>query len=1156
MTGPHLQSIFNPPLPQQPGQRQHWGHLYGNSLALALHQASLRHTGLLLVITENTAAAQRLNDALHFYFQGSDFPLLHFPDWEILPYDQFSPHQDIISERIETLYRLPEIQRGLLVVPVQTLLHRLCPRQHVEQNSLLLQTGQTLNRDQFRARLVQHGYQSVSTVMEHGEFAVRGNLIDLYPMGSPYPYRLELFDDEVEAIRSFNPETQRTLEKTTAIRLLPAKEFPFDEAAIRLFRQQFRSQFEGDPQAARIYRDVSAGLTPAGIEYYIPLFYQQTSSLLDFLPNTTLIIADSNTHDSAQQFWSEITARYEQYRHNIERPLLTPTQLFIHSNELFEALKRFARIEWQPFEYDNPHAIHFATSVPGNFTFQARAEHPAAALLKFLAEFEGRVLFTAETVGRRETLLELLRSHGISPSAVESWQAFLHSDAPIGLTVAPLEQGLLLQDPPLAIIAEPQLFGEQVLQRRRRQRGQRDADNIIRDLAELNVGAAVVHEEYGVGRYVGLQTLTVGGIQTEFLALEYADHDKLYVPVAALHLISRYTGMSPESAPLHKLGSGQWERAKRKASERVRDVAAELLAIYAKRQARSGFAYPFDEAQYRAFAAEFPFEETPDQQTAIDNVLRSMRDPQPMDHLVCGDVGFGKTEVAMRAAFIAALAGKQVAILTPTTLLTQQHLQTFRDRFAEWPIRIAALSRFVSKKEQTQLLKELEQGKIDIIIGTHKLLQDDVKYKNLGLVIIDEEHRFGVRQKDQFKALRAEIDVLTLTATPIPRTLNMAVSGLRDLSIIATPPAKRLAIKTFVSPWNEDLIKEACLREIRRGGQVYFVHNEVDNIELQTTKLAELLPEARVHFAHGQMRERELEKVMSDFYHQRFNILVCTTIIETGIDIPNANTMVINRADHFGLAQLYQLRGRVGRSHHRAYAYLIVPPATLMTDDARRRLEAIASIETLGTGFTLATHDLEIRGAGELLGDEQSGQMTEIGYSLYIDLLNRAVAALKQGKTIDLDQPLHPHAEIDLHLPALIPEDYLPDVHERLVLYKRIAHADSQEALRDLQVEMIDRFGLLPDPTKLLFHLSSLKQKATALGIRKIDLGEHGGRIIFTEQPNIDPAKVIQLIQAKNSPYRLDGKDKLRINKNLSSKEARLLELEMLLNALKLKEAA
>lgn len=1152
---PYL-SIFNPRLPKRPGERQRWGRLYGNSIGLALQQAALQHTGPLLVITENTAAAQQLLDTLQFYLNGTDLPVLQFPDWETLPYDLFSPHQDIISERIETLYRLPGLQRGILVIPVQTMMHRVCPRSYVEQHSLLIESGQKLDRDAFRQQLVQHGYQNVSTVMEYGEFAVRGNLIDLYPMGSVSPFRLELFDDEIEAIRTFNPETQRTLEKCTQIRLLPAKEFPLDEQGIRLFRQQYRTQFEGDPQKSGIYRDISTGLAPTGIEYYIPLFFANTSTLFDFLPTDTLIVTEHSVESMMKTFWQQTTLRYEQYRHNIERPILTPVQLFIPENEMFAALNTFLRIEWQTHEYESSSAMNYATSLPQPLTLNARDEQPARVLMQFLRDYPGRILFTAETTGRRETLLEILHNQGVIPVTFNNWHQFLESEEIIGITVAPLENGVLLKAPLLAVIAEPQLFGQQVLQRRRRQRSSRDTENIFRNLAELTAGAPVVHEEYGVGRYLGLQTLHIGGIETEFLALEYADKDKLYVPVASLHLISRYTGASPESAPLHKLGSGQWEKARRKASERVRDVAAELLDIYAQREARTGYAYPMDEMQYHRFAAEFRFEETADQQTAIENVIKNMRSGKPMDHLVCGDVGFGKTEVAMRAAFIAVMAGKQVAILTPTTLLTQQHMQTFRDRFSEWPVRIESLSRFIGKKDQQVFIEDLKQGKIDIIIGTHKLLQADVKYKNLGLVIIDEEHRFGVRQKEQFKALRAEVDVLTLTATPIPRTLNMAIAGMRDLSIIATPPAKRLAIKTFVSQWNDDLIKEACLREIRRGGQVYFVHNEVDNIEQQVEKLTQLLPEARIKYAHGQMRERDLEQVMSDFYHQRFNVLVCTTIIETGIDVPNANTMIINRADHFGLAQLYQLRGRVGRSHHRAYAYLIVPPAKAMTADAQRRLEAIASIETLGTGFTLATHDMEIRGAGELLGDEQSGQMQEIGYSLYIELLNRAVTALKEGRTVDLDQPLTQITEIDLRVAALIPEDYLPDVHERLVLYKRIAHTTNQDMLRDLQIEMIDRFGLLPPQTKLLFAITALKQKATVLGIRKIELGEHGGRIIFTDKPNIDPVKIIQLIQIKGSPYKLDGKDKLRITKELADAQARITEIESLLAMLKLKSAA
>ncbi len=771
-------------------------------------------------------------------------------------------------------------------------------------------------------------------------------------------------------------------------------------------------------------------------------------------------------------------------------------------------------------------------------------------MVAFLDEFDGRVLFCAESTGRRETLLELLRGCDLHPTAVSSWAEFVEGGMPLAITVAALEEGLLLTQPPLAVIAEPQLFGEQVLQQRRRQRKTRDADQVIKNLVELEVGSPVVHEDNGVGRYLGLQKLALGAVEQEFLTLEYAGGDKLYVPVSHLHLISRYSGASPETAPLHKLGSGRWEKAKRKAREKVRDVAAELLSIYAQREARKGHIYHLDDNQYAAFVAAFPFEETPDQQEAISGVLTDMRSDKPMDRLVCGDVGFGKTEVAMRAAFIAVQDGKQVAMLVPTTLLTQQHYENFRDRFADWPVRIESVSRFRSKKEQTAVLEGLESGNVDIIIGTHKLIHGDIKYKQLGLVIIDEEHRFGVRQKDKFKALRSEVDVLTLTATPIPRTLNMSLSGIRDMSIIATAPARRLAVKTFVSQWNETVVKEACLREIRRGGQLFFLHNKVETIEKQAREIEALVPEARVAVAHGQMRERDLERVMADFYHHRFNVLVCTTIIETGIDIPNANTIIINRADRFGLAQLYQLRGRVGRSHHQAYAYLVVPPRNVMTADAVKRLEAIESITDLGAGFTLATHDLEIRGAGELLGEGQSGHMQEIGFTLYMELLDRAVEALKSGRQPELDRPLDHGAEIDLGIPALLPDDYLPDVHTRLIQYKRIASAENAEELRELQVEMIDRFGLLPDQAKNLFHVTELKLRATPLGIRKIEMGDSVGRVHFVAEPNIDPMKIIRLIQTQSNIYRMDGQDKLRVIGDFPDATARIAAIDTLLQEL------
>lgn len=1149
------QSIFSPPLPQHVSEGIRWGKLYGSALGLALERVVTEYEGLVVVITEDTASAQHLNDQLQFYIRGNDLPQLIFPDWETLPYDAFSPHQDIISQRLETLYQLPAINKGILVVPVQTLMHRLPPRQYVQQRSLFLKQGQALRFDEFRLQLVESGYEPVSTVMEHGEFAVRGSLIDLFPMGNQLPFRIELFDDEIESIRTFDPETQRTIGKVEQLRMLPAREFPLDETGIKQFRQTYRAQFEGDPARSVIYREISGGHAPAGIEYYIPLFFENTETLFDYLPKQSLLLHQSQLGQQVAAFEREAAARYESMRHDIERPTLPPSQLYLDSKDIESRITQYPRIQWQTYEHEDSSAVNFATQAPPQLLITARSDAPTAELNNFLNQYPGRVLFVAESAGRRETLLALLRNHHISPVAFTHWHEFLDAADKMGICVAPLEHGLALTKPDIQVITETQLFGQQVLQRRRRSRQQRDTENVFKSLAELSIGSPVVHEEYGVGRYLGLQTLNTSGIEAEFLTLEYADQDKLYVPVSSLHLISRYTGVSPETAPLHKLGSGQWERARRKAQQRVRDVAAELLDIYAKREAKQGTTYSVDEAQYQSFAGEFPFEETPDQQTAIENIIKDMASTRPMDHLVCGDVGFGKTEVAMRAAFIAVMNGKQVAILTPTTLLTQQHLQTFSDRFADWPIRIAGLSRFRSKKEQSSIIQDLAAGKVDIIIGTHKLLQKDVKYKSLGLVIIDEEHRFGVRQKETFKSLRAEVDILTLTATPIPRTLNMSMSGMRDLSIIATPPAKRLAIKTFIAQWNDRLVIEAVTRELKRGGQVFFVHNDVDTIQTQLKKLKSLLPEARIDFAHGQMRERELEQVMSDFYHQRFNILVCTTIIETGIDIPNANTIIINRADRFGLAQLYQLRGRVGRSHHRAYAYLVVPADNAISADAKKRLEAIESIETLGTGFTLATHDLEIRGAGELLGDEQSGQMHEIGYAMYTELLERAVKFLKAGKKGDIDFNKNT-TEVVLHIPALIPEDYLPDVHERLVLYKRIASAKNDTELNELKVEMIDRFGLLPDATRHLFDISLLRTIAEPLGVQKIDMSERGGYILFNDAPSVDTGTIIDLIQTQSQIYKLDGNTKLKINFQEDDPGNRIEFLHQLLARLQLKQAA
>ncbi len=1134
---PDLVSPLSPTLPAKPSERLLWGRLYGSSRALAIAQAAERAPGLVLAVVEDVQTTSRLQAELGFFLAGSELSVLGFPDWETLPYDQFSPLPELVFERLLTLHRLPTLKRGILVVPTGTLLQRLAPREYVDSHSLVLAVGDRLDLDAIRRRLEQAGYQCVSQVIAHGEFAVRGSLLDLFPAGSDLPYRIDLFDEEMESIRTFDPDSQRSCDQVPHIRLLPAREFPLSDEGVAAFRQGYRGTFEGDPKQSLIYREVSAGSVPGGLEYYLPLFFDRTATLFDYLPEGTLVIEDAQCREAAKRFLTDVAARYEQHRHDIERPLLPPNRLYLTTDELAARLNRLSGVMHQATEVAEHRkgfsgVVNFATRTLPALAIQARAAQPAGALQAFLAAPGRRVLCTAESAGRREMLLENLHGFGIKARPVAGWQAFVASGETLGLAVAPLEQGLFLKHEgereDLVLITETQLYGAQVRQTRRRQRVKHDGEAVVRNLMELHLGAPVVHEDHGVGRYLGLQTLEVNGMATEFLTLEYAQGDKLYVPVASLHLISRYTGASEATAPLHRLGSGQWEKLKRRAAEQVRDVAAELLDIYARRAASQGFAFPTDGEDFAAFAAAFEFEETPDQQQTIDAVRADMADSKPMDRVVCGDVGFGKTEVAMRAAFTAVQDGKQVAVLVPTTLLALQHYENFSDRFADWPVRVESLSRFRTAKEQKQILAGLADGTLDILVGTHKLLQKGIVFKNLGLVIVDEEHRFGVRHKERLKSLRSKVDILALTATPIPRTLNMAMFGLRDLSIIATPPVARHPIKTFTSQWNDALIQEACLRELKRGGQTYFLHNQVETIDNTAKKLTALIPEARIQVAHGQMREQDLERVMRDFYHRRFNLLVCTTIIESGIDVPSANTILINRADKLGLAQLHQLRGRVGRSHHLAYAYLITPPPASMTPDAKKRLEAIESMEDLGAGFTLATHDMEIRGAGELLGEEQSGQIQEIGFSLYMDLLERAVAALKGGRTPALDRPQDQGAEIDLAVPALLPDDYLPDVHSRLVMYKRIASAATSAELKELQVEMIDRFGLLPDPAKNLFAITALKLKVRPFGIKKIEAGPTGGRILFDAEPKIDPSRMIALIQTHPKEFKLDGTDKLR----------------------------
>ena len=1135
--------------------QQQWGQLQGSSRALAVAQASQQARRPIVLVTADTPSALKLEKEIR-YFQGSQHsvPVTLFPDWETLPYDTFSPHQDIISQRLETLFRLTQEPSGIFIVPINTLMQRLAPVEYIGQHLLLLKRGQQLDRDQFRRQLEQAGYLHVSQVMSHSEFSIRGSIIDLYPMGSKDPYRIDLFDDEVDSIRLFDPDSQRSSNAVEEIRMLPAREFPTDKAALNLFRQQFLERFDASNSAESVFNQITRGTMPSGVEYYLPLFFEKTATLFDYFHPDTLILLHGDVSDACEFFWADLNERYEQYRYNKHRPLLAPMELFLPVNELFAGLKQWPRVALasQPLdEAAGKHNLHCEKL--DDIALNPQKKQPAQALLATLSEASERgakVLFCAESQGRRENLLGILSKYQIKPVEFAHFDDFLTSHETVGISIGMVEHSFRWRNPDgeLLFITETQLLGHKISQRRlRTAQKPTDENAIIRNLAELSVGQPVVHLDHGVGRYIGLQTLDAGGVTTEFLTIEYAKQAKLYVPVASLHLISRYSGGEQDSAPLHSLGSDAWEKAKKRAAERVRDVAAELLDVYAKRAAKPGFAYPITWEEYQSFADSFPFEETADQIQAINAVIQDMGSPQAMDRLVCGDVGFGKTEVAMRAAFLAANQGKQVAILVPTTLLAQQHFENFKDRFANWPFRIEVVSRFVSGKATKSVMDGIENGTVDIVVGTHKLLSDTIQFNDLGLVIIDEEHRFGVRQKEKFKALRADVDILTLTATPIPRTLNMAMSGMRDLSIIATAPAKRLAIKTFVQQRDKAVIREAIMREILRGGQVYFLHNEVESIARTAEEIAEIVPEARIAVGHGQMRERELESVMSDFYHQRFNVLVCTTIIETGIDVPTANTIIMDRADHLGLAQLHQLRGRVGRSHHQAYAYLLTPHPKRMTRDAAKRLEAIASLEDLGAGFALATHDLEIRGAGELLGEDQSGQIASVGYSLYMDMLEQAVDALKAGKEPSLSDANRLHTEIELRIPALLPEDYIADVNTRLSLYKQLASCKNSDDIEAFQIECIDRFGLLPDAAKNLIAVAELKLKARRVGIHKVEMTATGGTIEFNEDTPVDPGFIIQLVQTRNKMFKFEGSQKLRIVKKTETARERLAMVDGLI---------
>jgi transcription-repair coupling factor (superfamily II helicase) len=1093
----------------------------GSELSLAIREWSQRADHLVCVIVPNILSVQKIQEELQFFSTENDLPILHLPDWETLPYDHFSPHQDIISERLATLSRLKTLKSGILVTALPTVLHRLPPYSFIAAHSFNLSVKDTLDLDTFRGRLQQAGYVCVNKVMEHGEYAIRGSIIDLYPMGSTHPFRLDLFDHDIDSIRLFDVDSQRSLEKVNRIELLPAREFPLDEKGIAHFRKAWRSRFEGNPTNVAIYNAVSDGVMPAGIEYYLPLFFDENATLWDYLPQNTeffLIDEKESIPFAGEHFFEEVKLRYEQRKHDISKPILSPDELFL-SMEHFKSL----------LDNETTHSISWKDPIenfPLDIKAQKNAEFPFEKLGRYIETTDARVLICAQTAGRRELLLEQLSMNGIRLKSYSSWLEFMLDDAHAGIIQGPLECGFVSSS--ITLITESELWGETLVRQRRSTRRNLDMNNIIRDLSELQIGSAVVHLEHGVGRYQGLKNIEHDNQINEFLILEYANNDKIYVPVTSLENISRYTGLDPEHAPLHKLGSDQWQKEKKKAQEKIHDVAVELLEIYAKREAQTGFVYACPDKDYQAFSTAFPFEETLDQKQAIKNVLDDMQSTKPMDRLICGDVGFGKTEVAMRACFLAVQNHKQVCILVPTTLLAGQHYESFCNRFADFGVNIELLSRFRTVAASEKVIEGLKTGRVDIVIGTHKLFSKKIEFNRLGLLIIDEEHRFGVRQKEFMKALRHEVDILSLTATPIPRTLNMSLSGLRDISVIATPPLRRLAIKTFTLERNNATIREAILREIMRGGQVFYLHNKVSSIESTSEELKKLVPEASIQTAHGQMPERQLEKIMSDFYHRRFQVLVCSTIIETGIDVPTANTIIIERADMFGLAQLHQLRGRVGRSHHQAYAYLLTPHPDAMTPDAVKRLDAIMSIEDLGAGFTLATHDLEIRGAGELLGDEQSGNMHAIGFSLYMELLETAVEALKSGKVPELDKPTHHGAEINLNMSLIIPENYMPDVHMRLVLYKRIAHAENTKQLDDLHVEMVDRFGLLPVSVKNLFRTMELKFTAQELGIKKITANPEFAKIEFDEQPNIKPETIIKLIQVQPKTYKLDGPNRLK----------------------------
>jgi transcription-repair coupling factor (superfamily II helicase) len=1127
-----------------PARRRYTG-LAGSADALALARLAAQEKPL-AIVTASAQDAQRLVEEIAWFDPSLRVSLL--PDWETLPYDQFSPHSDLVSERLATLYRIQRGEFDVAVVPAPTALVRLCPPAYIAGRTFLLQAGEKISVDKMKEQLVVAGYQHVTQVMAPGEFCFRGGLIDLFPMGSQLPYRLDLDDDVVEVIRTFDVDTQRTLYSVKEIRMLPAREFPLDEAGRLRFRSRWRELFEGDPSKKRLYRDVSSGIPAAGVEYYLPLFFESVATIFDYLPRGCTVALHQDVPEAVDEFWRDAQTRYRMAGGDPDRPLLPPPQLFVPAEDFFIRMRDFPRVDIASSGEEEKSEAPKTAPLP-SVAVDRRAADPLASLKKFLDDSNLRVLVAAESAGRRETMAAYFAEYGLKPAALKDFQEFASSLESFVLAVSPLSQGFVAENEGWAIVTEAELYAGVVRRRGRAAEKRSSVEGMLRDLSELKIGDPVVHEQHGIGRFQGLTSLNFGEGESEFLLLQYEGGDKLYVPVSQLAVIGRYSGAQPEEAPLHKLGSGQWDKAKARAEKQVRDTAAELLALYARRAARHGHAFGIHQHDLEAFAEGFSFEETPDQAAAIEAVIADMAAGKPMDRLVCGDVGFGKTEVALRAAFVAIADRKQVAVLCPTTLLTEQHFQTFSDRFADWPVKIAELSRFRSGKESSETIKKLESGDIDIVIGTHKLLGKDMKMGRLGLVIIDEEHRFGVRQKEALKRLRAEVDVLTLTATPIPRTLAMSLEGIRDFSVIATAPEKRLAIKTFVAPFSDGLIREAAMRELKRGGQIYFLHNEVESIERMRERLAKLLPEARLAVAHGQMRERELERVMRDFTAQRSNVLLCSTIIETGIDNPHANTIVINRADKFGLAQLHQLRGRVGRSHHQAYAYLLTPPEDALGAQAKKRLEAIQSMEELGSGFYLAMHDLEIRGAGEVLGESQSGEIQEVGFSLYTRMLERAVRKLKAGKAPELNEFIEVATEVNLHVPALLPASYCSDVHERLSLYKRLADAESREALDALREELVDRFGDLPEAARALLECHLVRIAARPLGVARVDATHESVQLQFVKNPPLDGSKVIGFIRARRNA-KLAGPDKLRVEAKLPAWQERAQAVKDILQQL------